>query len=599
MFGPILDRELAVAPRRASFYLTRVAYAGALLLLICTAWLVLAGAQVIRNVGDIAEFGGVMFRILAPLQIAAAIFFAALTAAASVAQEKDRQTLVLLLLTEMSGVELVIGKMASALSQVFAMLLAGLPVLALLPLFGGVDYWQVARVFFVVLAAALAAGSMGTILGFWRDNSFQALALTSVALVIWLGLGELIAAIGPWLGSADVALAIAELVSPTRAVLAAAAPVPAEEITGPWTLLAPGSGFALGCLALSGGLLGIAVAFVRVWNPSQAARVAGLRDADEDEGAETAESARQTHVDAARTRPPAPYRGAWQNPVLWRETQTWAYGRWVIAVRLIYVVVALLAAVGLHWVAASGTAAPEGPGVPEASKALVPLLFVSLVLVNALAVTSMTSERDARALDLLLSTDLSAQEIVLGKLGGVLWMSKEMVLLPVALCCYLWFLGGITLENLIYVVVGLAGLNVFVAVLGLHCGLTYANSRTAVSVSLGSVFMLFLGVISGMLLMVSFSGSFQGQLLPFAAIILGGGLGLFVALGARNPSSAIFVASMLLPLATFYAMTSYLLGYTLGVMLVLLAAYGFATAAMLAPALSELNVAPDREEAAE
>jgi hypothetical protein len=73
--------------------------------------------------------------------------------------------------------------------------------------------------------------------------------------------------------------------------------------------------------------------------------------------------------------------------------------------------------------------------------------------------------------------------------------------------------------------------------------------------------------------------------------MVGGGVGLYVALGARNPSTAIGVASFLCPFATFYAITSLLLGATLGVALVTAAAYGFATAAMLVPALSEFDVA--------
>ena len=64
---------------------------------------------------------------------------------------------------------------------------------------------------------------------------------------------------------------------------------------------------------------------------------------------------------------------------------------------------------------------------------MVPLLLLSLVLVNAQAVTSLTSERDARALDLLLVTDLTPKEIVFGKLGGVFYNTKEMVLLPMLL----------------------------------------------------------------------------------------------------------------------------------------------------------------------
>ena len=85
---------------------------------------------------------------------------------------------------------------------------------------------------------------------------------------------------------------------------------------------------------------------------------------------------------------------------------------------------------------------------------LVPLCLLSLVLVNAQAVTSLTSERDGRALDLLLVTDLTPKEIVFGKLGGVFYNTKEMVLLPMLLCVYLWVAGTLSLENLVYLLAG-------------------------------------------------------------------------------------------------------------------------------------------------
>ena len=97
-----------------------------------------------------------------------------------------------------------------------------------------------------------------------------------------------------------------------------------------------------------------------------------------------------------------------------------------------------------------------------------------------------------------------------------------------------------------------------------------------------------------MVMMISFSGSFQTQLLPFLALILVGGVGLFVSLGARNPSPAIFAASLLLPFATFYAITSFLLQQHLAVFLVTAGVYGFTIAAMMMPALGEFDIAMGR-----
>ena len=85
---------------------------------------------------------------------------------------------------------------------------------------------------------------------------------------------------------------------------------------------------------------------------------------------------------------------------------------------------------------------------------------------------------------------------------------------------------------------------------------------------------------------------------PFLAFIVVGGVGLFVTLGARNPSPAIGTASLALPFATFFAVTSFLVDHWLEVFLVTAAAYGFTTLALLIPAVNEFDVALGRSKAA-
>ncbi len=55
----------------------------------------------------------------------------------------------------------------------------------------------------------------------------------------------------------------------------------------------------------------------------------------------------------------------WDNPVLWREMCTWAYGKKVLIIRLAYLVFALLASGGLYYAIASGAilAASDGATV--------------------------------------------------------------------------------------------------------------------------------------------------------------------------------------------------------------------------------------------
>jgi hypothetical protein len=269
--------------------------------------------------------------------------------------------------------------------------------------------------------------------------------------------------------------------------------------------------------------------------------------------------------------------------------RTWAYGRKILLVRLAYLVFFAMAVVGIQQAIGSSPGVATGVGA-----ALVPLLLLSLVLVNAQAVTSLTSERDSRALDLLLVTDLTPKEIVYGKLGGVFYNTKEMVVLPVGLCAYLLTAGVLDIEGFVMLLIALAVLYAFVAMLGVHAGMSYASSRGAIATSLGTVFFLFFGIATCIWMMVVFSGSFQAQFGPFFTFMIGGGIGLYVALGVKNPSAAIGVASFACPLATFYAISSFMLGSYIAALLATAFAYGFTTVAMLIPAIDEFDVVTGR-----
>jgi len=599
LIGPVFAREAVIAPRRVRTYVARVAYGGAILLLLGTAWAVLTGAQRVRDMGDFARFGMSLFQVLAPLQLAIALFFSALLAASAVAQEKDRRTLELLLLTKLSNRELVLGKLMASLLSVLMLLAVAFPLFILCALFGGVSLRQIGRVFAVTLASVLVCGSLGSTIALWREKTFQALALTMLVVVTWLVIWEAIAmgvlGTGWWGLSAET---WAAGFSPWEAILEASRPyVQADPALG--ILRTPIALFLLVAVALALVLNGVAMAMLRVWNPPREAQAAVREDetwhrasiwGEEEEHGPAGKAA-----PAPPDRPAARSRPVWDNPVIWREIVTWAYGRKILVVRLTYVALFALVAGWLGWMIGHGQTIPR----PTAMVTLGLLSLLSLVMVNAQAVTAMTSERDCRALDLLLVSDLTPKEIVYGKIGGVLYNTKEMIALPMLLCGALCYAGVLSAENLLYVLGGLAVLLAFAAMLGIHAGMIYANSRVAIGTSLGTVFFLSLGMVTCMWIMVSFSGSFGAQLPPFVAYMAGGGVGLYVALGARNPSQAIALASFLCPFATFYAITSLLLNHTLGVFLVTAAAYGFATAAMLIPAICEFDVATGRTTAGE
>jgi ABC-type transport system involved in multi-copper enzyme maturation permease subunit len=193
LVGPVFTREAAATPRNWRLYFLRALYVGALFALAATAWLILFGSQPVRTLADLARFGAAAFALITPVQLAIAVAFSALLSAAAVAQEKDRRTFELLLLTRMSNSELVLGKLLASMLVVLVLVFAALPLLMLLVLLGGVSHGQVARVMGVTLAAALAAGTLGSTIALWREKTFQSIAMSALVLVSWLLLGEAIA----------------------------------------------------------------------------------------------------------------------------------------------------------------------------------------------------------------------------------------------------------------------------------------------------------------------------------------------------------------------------------------------------------------------
>ncbi|MEX0611542.1 MAG: hypothetical protein WD229_05450, partial [Pirellulales bacterium] len=356
--------------------------------------------------------------------------------------------------------------------------------------------------------------------------------------------------------------------SPWQAVQEAARPVFAGAAArGP--RIDPVYVFLVTAVVISVLLNGVAIAMVRVWNPAREVQPRMIeRLAHFGAGAEEAveRPAVAVHGAGGKVRP------VWDNPILWREVRTWAYGKRILIIRLAYW--AVFAACAAALVASSTDSAGATGAIPAAAKPLVTLLVVGLILLNALAVTSLTSERDSRALDLLLVTDLSPKEIVFGKLGGAFYNAKEMVVLPIGLCAYLWLAGHMTTENFVFLLGGLVVMNVFAAMLGLHAGITYANSRTAIATSIGTLLFLFLGIATCMRIMLAFTDSFEYQFGAFFGFIAGGSVAMYVALGWRNPSPALGWASALTPFLTFVVITSFLLGNYGAVFLLSVFTYG-------------------------
>jgi ABC-type Na+ efflux pump permease subunit len=182
--------------------------------------------------------------------------------------------------------------------------------------------------------------------------------------------------------------------------------------------------------------------------------------------------------------------------------RTWAYGRKILLIRVAYWSISLAVLLATLYLVSNKLALAADPAsniyLPTIMKLAMPFLFVSLMIVNSLGVTSITSERDAKSLDLLLVTDLTPREILFGKLLGVLFVTLDSIVFPLLFCGLMFAFGLMSGENLFFIVVGLSVLSVFAAMLGIHSGRSFPTSRPAILASLGTLFFLFLGTVTCM-----------------------------------------------------------------------------------------------------
>ncbi len=562
--GPIFSREAITSPRQLKHFVVRSGYVAALFVLMYTTSQATFGWQTVQTAGEVARFGSLLFQIFSLVQLVLVLFFALLFAAGNVAQEKDRKTLILLLMTDLKDRELVLGKLLSSLLLVGVLLAASIPVFTLIYALGGISLSQIVASLAICAATALAAGSWGSLVALWREKTFQTLAISVLGTVLFIGVIEAGAVFAP----ADVGYWIG-LFNPFRAMMMVLDPLGAS-----------GGGLPVAhigaLLALTAALNAVSILRLRVWNPSRSLFVPPKED----------------DIDAATGK--GKVRAVWSNPVIWREMRTKAYGRKIFAIKLAYLAI-FAAAVAMIASSPAGSSGAMVLGMISVNGfAFVVLGLISLLLINAQAVTSLTTERDLKTLELLLVTNITAKEFVYGKLGGIFYNTKEIILPPLLLAVYFAWTSDVSLESMCYLVVGYLLLAGFSAMLGLHAGITYDNSRTAIANSLGTMFFLFLGIFICLMLILESRSSFLLQLPSFLVFILGGSLGLWGSLTYKNPSSALTISALLLPFFTFYAITSFLLGNTLGVLVAVAFTYGFTTLAMLVPAVSEFDVALGR-----
>jgi ABC-type transport system involved in multi-copper enzyme maturation permease subunit len=210
LFGPVLVYDLVRTARRGQLVAHRCLYALLIILiLVVVCWFqghdllkLLTGLQL--TIKQRAALSGAVFASFMMVQYAMVLIVTPTYTAGAIAKEKERRTLELLLATDLSNREIVLGMLTARLANLFLLVLAGLPILSLLEFLGGVEPNLVLAGFVTTGMTLLSVGGLSILVSVHAKSTIGATIYTYLWLMIFFVylcplFGSLASSGGAWL----------------------------------------------------------------------------------------------------------------------------------------------------------------------------------------------------------------------------------------------------------------------------------------------------------------------------------------------------------------------------------------------------------------
>ncbi len=203
MFGPVFTYEITRLGRRRLTFILRLLYVVgvlALLLLKYLGWLEEVG-YFRRGAPDrvpserLSNFATTFFYVFMGVQYGVIVLLTPAYVAGTVADEKERKTLEFLLATDLRNREIIFGKVAARVTNLLMYVLAGLPVIAFMQLFGGIDPDQLLAATAATVVAVIGLSALSVAFSVAMRRPRDAIALTYLAALVYFG-GSFFLALG-------------------------------------------------------------------------------------------------------------------------------------------------------------------------------------------------------------------------------------------------------------------------------------------------------------------------------------------------------------------------------------------------------------------
>jgi ABC-type transport system involved in multi-copper enzyme maturation permease subunit len=375
--------------------------------------------------------------------------------AGSLAGEKERGSIGLLLTTRVSAGEIILGRLAGRLSQVAMIEMAALPPLLMIAWLSGLGFASTLTLLALPVALAFGGGGMALAASAMSRRGRDALLLVYLVEILIL-LSPLLAPMGaPWLATLSPLSTFESLTWEGNIV-------PPLITAGIWTSL---------------GVIGLFLASWRL-RPSCLAEAEGVKS--------------RRNAKRLLWVPPVDE----ERPMLWKELhieksgKLGRAGRWIGALLVIWLG---LGSIGLVACAAWGYFRQDDSWTNWAIQLSSYMYGGSAFLINILiqwaiglrAAVTISSERERGTWDALLTSPLEGNEIVRGKLWGSLWALKWLVGSALLAWTITFAMGGMFWPEYVWLLGSLAVAGPFMSAVGVRTSMRSSTATGAMGVTIG------------------------------------------------------------------------------------------------------------------
>lgn len=193
MLNPILEKDLKTKMRG---WRTPVLLSLYLLLLALVLYLFfIANNQMLNQYGNSTfnpRIAVNAYNTIALFQFALLMLIVPALTATAISGERERQTLDLMLCSGISTWSVIMGKLVVSIAHIMFLVVASLPVLGMVFLFGGITFGEIMLLFLFYFITALMAASLGIFLSTLFRKNVTAIITSYICLGV-LGLGPVIA----------------------------------------------------------------------------------------------------------------------------------------------------------------------------------------------------------------------------------------------------------------------------------------------------------------------------------------------------------------------------------------------------------------------